>query len=358
MAGRSYYRIMLGRKSMYAQECYDGGWFGGGWGIDEDLMGKLPDEWRTFNKAYIPVYLQHNVGNSRVQAGLACGMLFTICKDIKIGDVVLCPNGDGAYWVGEVVSSYYYVAGQDLPHRRKVKWYPELIDRSAMSQALARSTGSIGTVCNISKHAEEIEGLIGGHALPKIIANDPDIEDPSVFAMEKHLEDFLVLNWSQSELGKQYDIYTEDGEPVGQQYPSDTGPIDILAVSKDKKKLLVVELKKGRASDSVVGQIQRYMGYVKDELAEPDQTVAGVIIALEDDIRLRRALSVASNIDFGAVLDNAIKCYRGWHEEEQIRQQSSAAADRTFCGRHDSALCCGVSWRPSQHCGLLFSETS
>ena len=40
---------------------------------------------------------------------------------------------------------------------------------------------------------------------------------------------------------------------------SDTGPIDILAISKDKKTLLVVELKKGRVSDNVVGQIQRYI---------------------------------------------------------------------------------------------------
>lgn len=105
-------------------------------------------------------------------------------------------------------------------------------------------------------------------------------------------------NWGQTELGKHYEIYMEDGELVGQQYPTDTGAIDILAISKDKKELLVVELKKGRASDYVVGQIQRYMGYVKDELAEKNQTVRGVIIALEDDLRLRRALSVTDNIEF------------------------------------------------------------
>lgn len=81
------------------------------------------------------------------------------------------------------------------------------------------------------------------------------IEDPSVFALERHLEDFLVANWGQTELGKFYDIFQEDGELVGHQYPSDTGPIDILAISKNKKELLVVELKKGRASDNVVVQI-------------------------------------------------------------------------------------------------------
>jgi restriction system protein len=59
-----------------------------------------------------------------------------------------------------------------------------------------------------------------------------------------------------------------------------------------------MELKKGRVSDSVVGQIQRYMGYVQEELAEEGQKVNGVIIALEDDLKIRRALSVTNNIEF------------------------------------------------------------
>jgi restriction system protein len=74
--------------------------------------------------------------------------------------------------------------------------------------------------------------------------------------------------------------------------------VDILAISKDKKRLLVVELKKGRASDAVVGQVLRYMGYVQEELAEDGQTVQGVIIALEDDQRIRRALAIVPNIVF------------------------------------------------------------
>ena len=185
-----------------------------------------------------------------------------------------------------------------MPHRRRVEWQPKTIARAEMSEALQRSTGSIGTVSNISKHAEEIDGLLAGNAPPSLIATDELIEDPSVFALEKHLEDFLVQNWASTVLGNSYDIFEEEGEVAGQQYPTDTGPIDILALSKDGKELLVVELKKGRASDAVVGQIQRYMGYVLDELAEPDQSVRGCIIALEDDIRLRRALRATANIDF------------------------------------------------------------
>ena len=167
-----------------------------------------------------------------------------------------------------------------------------------MSQALQNSSGSIGTISDISKYAEEIDQLIGQVSLPKIIATDETIEDPTVFALEKHLEDFLVRNWAQTELGREYDIYEVDGEMVGQQFQTDTGPMDILAISKDGKTLLVVELKKGRVSDSVVGQVQRYMGYVLEDLAEEGQQVRGAIIALEEDRRIQLALSVAPNIDF------------------------------------------------------------
>ena len=295
---RSYYRIMAGAKSIYAQQCFEQGFIGANWDIDEDLTGKLPDNWRDFNKQYIPVYLKANPDKSKVAAGLACGMLHTICKGMQQGDIVLTPNGTGQYYVGEVISDYYYEPPGDLSHRRKIKWYEQGIHREEMSQALKNSSGSIGTVSNITKYAEELEELISGKKPPSLTHTDESVEDPSVFALEKHLEDFLVANWISTELGKLYDIYTIDGEIVGQQYPSDTGPIDILAISKDGKTLLVVELKRGRASDIVVGQIQRYMGYVKEELAEPQQNVKGVIIALEDDLKLRRALSVTSNIEF------------------------------------------------------------
>jgi len=163
---------------------------------------------------------------------------------------------------------------------------------------LKNSMRAIGTVSQISKYREELDGLIKGEVPPPIlISTDDTVEDPAAFALEKHLEDFLVANWTQTSLGKEYDIYQEE-DNFGQQFPTDTGSIDILAISKDKQVVLVVELKKGRASDSVVGQIQRYMGYIAEEIAEEHQRVKGVIIALENDLRIKRALKVAPNIDF------------------------------------------------------------
>lgn len=294
---KNYYRVMLGKQSIHAATCFAEGFIG----IDDDtgnLTGQFSDDWRAFNKKYIPIFLQKYPEKSKIAAGLACGVMWTVCKGIAKGDIVLCPDGSGTYRVGEVTGDYFYSSGGVLPHRRPVHWLDHAIARADMSEAFKRSTGATNTVTTISQYEAEIEKLIGGGSAPTLISTDESVEDPVAFAMEKHLEDFLVQNWTQTDLGKDYDIYEEDGEKVGQQYPTDTGPMDVLAIRKDKSELLVVELKKGRASDAVVGQVLRYMGYVLQELAEPNQKVKGVIIALEDDQRIRRALAVTPSIEF------------------------------------------------------------
>jgi len=304
---RSYYRVMLGKSSLYAKECVEGGFIGTDYGIRQDLTEKLPEDWREFNREFIPIYQQINNIQSKVSAGLACGALWTVSKGIREGDIVLSPDGHSHYHVGEVDSEYYYESGGNLPHRRKVRWYPSTIDRSVMSEALRNSAGSVGTVSNISGYASELEVLIGTAPADSvtILAGDTStevaaakVEEAVAFKMEKYLEQFLIENWAQTPLGDQYEIYQGEGDSTGQQYMTETGPLDILAISKDKKTLLVVELKKGRASDVVVGQILRYMGWVKEELANPDQAVKGVIIALEDDKRIRHALSMVPAVAF------------------------------------------------------------
>ena len=300
---KNYYRVMLGRKSAHAPVCFAGNFIGVDFGFDQDLTGQLPDEWREFNQKFIPVFLAKRPEKTKIAAGLACGAVWTVSKGILKGDVMLCPDGTGRYRVGEVIGDYSYQSASVLPSQRTVRWLDQIIDRSDMSVSLRNSTGSLGTVSNITKYRDEIENLLGNVSNPSPVLPDAVLavaafEDAAAFAMEKHLEDFLVKNWAQTDLGREYDIYEEEGERVGQQYPTDTGPLDILAISKDKKSLLVVELKRGRASDAVVGQILRYMGYVQEELAEEGQMVHGVIIALEDDPRMRRALAMVASIEF------------------------------------------------------------
>lgn len=293
-----YNRVMAGAGGIHAAECVKEGFIGVGYQIAQALTNDLTDNLREFNAKYIPIYLAGHPGKTKIGAGLACGFTWTVAKGLKQGDIVISPDGAGSYHVGEITGDYFYKPGGILPHRRPVAWYPNTIERSAMSDPLRRSTNSTGTCCDITQYAIELKALIGGQANPALVVIDPTVEDPAVFALEKYLEDFLVSNWAKTDLGKKYDIYTVDGEQIGQQFQTDTGPVDVLAVSKDGSELLVVELKKGRASDAVVGQIQRYMGYLMDELAEQHQIVKGVIIALEDDLKIRRALRATSNISF------------------------------------------------------------
>ena len=294
---KQYNRVMAGAQSIHADLCFREGFIGVDFDIDVDLTGRMPENWREFNKEFIPIFLAKNPSKSKVAAGLGCGMTWTVSRGLKEGDIVITPDGNGRYRAGEITGPYTYASGKPLFHRRPVSWFQNTFARTDMSDELQRSSGSIGTTCDLTKYAVELERLIVGQVAPTLVSKDETVEDPSVFALEKHLEDFLVANWSSTELGANYDIYEEDGELVGQQYPSDTGPIDILAISKDKKELLVVELKKGRASDYVVGQVQRYMGYAYD-IAENGQTVRGAIIAFKDDLRIRQALKVAQGIDF------------------------------------------------------------
>lgn len=173
---KSYYRIMLGQKSVYAEECFAGNFIGTDFGINQDLTNKLPEDWRTFNKEFIPVFLAVHPDKNKISAGLACGALWTVSKGIKQGDVVICPDGLGRYRVGEVSGGYYYAPGQILFHRRPVTWLNVTIDRAAMSEALRNSTGSIGTSSNITQHREEIEKLLGGASGPTLISTDASVE--------------------------------------------------------------------------------------------------------------------------------------------------------------------------------------
>lgn len=283
---------------MFHDNFIEGNCIGVYYELDLDLTNHLPEDWRTFNRKFIPVHLERHPGKSKIGAGLACGAVHTVCKGLLKGDIVLTPDGAGNFHIGEVIGDYEHHPESPIPHQRPVNWFKDKISRSDMNEPLSKSILARGPVTNLSNYAEEIENLIEGIKPPILIVNDAEVEDAAAFAMEKHLEDFMVENWRKTPFGNDYDIFEEEGEPVGQQFPSDTGAIDILAVGKDLKTLLVIELKKGRASDVVVGQILRYMGFVRDELSESGQRVKGVIIAMEDDIRLRRALSMVKDIDF------------------------------------------------------------
>jgi restriction system protein len=294
----TYWRVRLGKAGVYTADCFSQGFIGVNFGIDRDVTSDLAEDWREFNAKYVPYLLELDPSRPKVSAGLASAQVWTAARGIAEGDFVLSRGDGDTYRVGVVSGPYEFAAGVELPHRRAVEWTGESLQRSDMSNVLAASLASPMTVITLASYADELDALRAGKGPQIAVIGGEQVENPLAFAIEAHLEDFLVKNWNHTSLGLDYDILEVDGEIVGQQYQSDTGPIDILARSKDGKTYLVIELKRGRASDSVVGQTLRYMGYVREALAEPSQEVKGVVIALEDDPKLVRALSETPNISF------------------------------------------------------------
>lgn len=121
-------------------------------------------------------------------------------------------------------------------------------------------------------------------------------ESETAFGLERHLRDFLQDNWEKTPLGKEWSIYEKEGELVGVEYDTrHVGQIDLLAHNDEKRKWLVVELKRNQSSDETVGQVLRYMGWVEENLAK-GEPVEGLIVTRSADERLRLALKYTKNV--------------------------------------------------------------
>jgi len=127
------------------------------------------------------------------------------------------------------------------------------------------------------------------------LADDDEEEEPPAFALEAHLRDFLAANLARIGVGAgKVTLYQGDAGRVGVEYPTDVGPIDILGRS-EQGTFYIFELKLSRGADRAVGQLARYMGWVKRNLAA-DSEVVGVIVASSVDEKTRYAASAIPNV--------------------------------------------------------------
>lgn len=118
-------------------------------------------------------------------------------------------------------------------------------------------------------------------------------ESKQEFAYEKDLLNFLSKNLHTIEPGL---VLFENEGITGIEFNAGGRFIDILAVDKNNC-FVVIELKVSKGSDKVVGQILRYIGWVKSNLAELNQKVRGIIIARNISEDLRIACSVVPNVE-------------------------------------------------------------
>lgn len=157
---KQYNRIMLGEHGKYINDCLANNYIGTGFVQNYNLANSPSDNKEQWKEELVQKYLETHPDKSIGTARTSVGFLWTICFGLKIGDIVLASNGEGGYQVGEITGNYYYIPETELPHRRPVRWLGKVISRREMSQKLQNSSGSIGTCCNITKYAEELETLI------------------------------------------------------------------------------------------------------------------------------------------------------------------------------------------------------
>ena len=124
-----------------------------------------------------------------------------------------------------------------------------------------------------------------------------DVEAAAAFGMERHLEDFMADNWVSIDFGRPLRVWTDEQGVPGRQYDTgEVGIIDFLCEDASASGLVVIELKRGKSSDRVVGQTLRYMGWVREHLAD-GRGVSGIIITHEYDDRVRYAVAELPNVD-------------------------------------------------------------
>ena len=127
--------------------------------------------------------------------------------------------------------------------------------------------------------------LAGGDSAEEADAPTLEEQESFEFALEAHLRDFLARNLGQIEPGLR--LFEADGRS-GIEYPVDGGRIDLLAVDRQGK-YVVIELKLAQGRNKALGQLLYYMGWIDQKLGQAP--CRGIVVASEISPELGVAVS-------------------------------------------------------------------
>lgn len=117
----------------------------------------------------------------------------------------------------------------------------------------------------------------------------------ATFGLEFQLRDFIAQNISAIDFrAKRLRLYVDATGRDGTEFPTPVGPIDILAVDESGA-FFVFEIKRARSPDHAIGQLARYMGWVRQTIGR-GREVNGIIVAKEISDSLRYAVAVVPNV--------------------------------------------------------------
>lgn len=129
-------------------------------------------------------------------------------------------------------------------------------------------------------------------------ATDRD-PDPTIEHYEEELRTYVAARGLGviSDDYAEYELYEDAAGSSGELYTIPIGEIDLLYQHPVSGDFLVVELKRTQdTSDTVVGQIARYLGWVDSELADEGET-RGVVVTQTASQRLKYAVRALSDCE-------------------------------------------------------------
>lgn len=121
--------------------------------------------------------------------------------------------------------------------------------------------------------------------------------DQPTFHFEKDLQIHLNSNWSETPFFKEWRLQKKGALKECRYNTGVVGEMDLLARHREEDRWLVIELKRDQSSDETIGQILRYMGWVKENLMNIDGKVEGLIICEVANNNLRYALKCVPDVN-------------------------------------------------------------
>lgn len=221
-------------------------------------------------------------------------MMYSFYHEIEIGDVIIARKGLRVVsGVGTVIQIVTFTPDRnpviDHPHFLGVDWSSSRRNKSFGTKKFVQST-----VVEIMEEA--YKQLLD--EVPAAVNSDFNVGKLR-FEFENQLQEFMEQHWHS--IFPNFDLYEDEEGNVGLLYDtSDSGVIDILAIDRNSKDFIVIELKRRRTSDVAIGQVLRYMGWVRATLCQGDNAtrrVRGIIICAEEDQKLNYAHSMVTDVE-------------------------------------------------------------
>lgn len=278
--------------------------------IDQAGTGNLktaqyPKEFKSFRmkvsfgqgaQARVPWISFYTSGMSTSNGYYPVYLLYREAKKLVLSFGVSETNDFGEKWKEEILGDAKVIADViENPPRYGNSWVFKVYEVSDFSKkSIITLNGKSVSDAELQNHLDEILNLFSKN-LDQAVGEVNSPIGAGLFYMEKQLEDFIIENWETTPLAENLELIHEEGVLRSQQFKTGIGPIDILAKDKKSGNYVVIELKRNQTSDDTVGQILRYMGWVKENLHDPN--VKGLIIAGKYDDKLHYAQSMMSNID-------------------------------------------------------------